>query len=49
MEEYTYQADKFVFHVRKDLLYSHEKSELKWKVITCALGSPTSRSEEAAI
>ena len=28
MEEYTYQADKFVFHVRKDLLYSADDMSL---------------------
>ena len=25
MDEYTYQADKFVFHVRKEILYSHHE------------------------
>lgn len=29
MEEYTYQADKFVFHVRKDLLYSRDEIWVK--------------------
>jgi glycine cleavage system H protein len=29
MEEYTYQADKFVFHVRKDLLYSRDEVWVK--------------------
>ena len=29
MEEYTHQADKFVFHVRKDLLYSRDEVWVK--------------------
>jgi glycine cleavage system H protein len=29
LEEYTYQADKFVFHVRKDFLYSLGEMWLK--------------------
>lgn len=29
MDEFTYQADKFVFHVRKDLLYSHDEVWVK--------------------
>ncbi len=29
MDEFTYQADKFVFHVRKDLLYSQDEVWVK--------------------